>query len=199
VIGVFASIPDALSVALDFIESLPAKFMSLGSQLITGLAEGIAAGAGAVISAITGAVGGAISAAKSMLGIASPSKVFAGIGDNTAEGFAGGVEDSTDAAHQAMATMVSPDAALEQAQLSGDVSSVQSLQGLDAAAQAPAAQAAAPDAAGAAPGGSGGPAVHIENLTIQANDKAGGEEAAESFYELITQLIEGDAAQAAGA
>ncbi len=61
-----------------------------------------------IIDAITGAVTSAIAAAKSLLGIASPSKVFAEIGGYTAEGFSDGVDSGAAAAQGSMANLVAP-------------------------------------------------------------------------------------------
>lgn len=82
-----------------------------GIDLITGLAQGITGAAGAVLQAITGVVTGAIGAAKSLLGIASPSKVFAEIGGNTAEGMAGGVDEGAGQVQASFGEMVAPPAA----------------------------------------------------------------------------------------
>ncbi len=92
--------------ALAFLSSI--SLVEIGTNLIAGLASGITSGAAAVVGAITGVVGGAIDAAKGLLGIASPSKVFADIGMNTGEGFTGGVEDTTSTAQGALETMVAP-------------------------------------------------------------------------------------------
>jgi hypothetical protein len=75
-----------------------------------GLINGILGGGPAMIKALTGVVGSGIDAAKKLLGIASPSKVFEAIGMNTGEGFAGGVEDTTPDAQAAMTDMVDPPA-----------------------------------------------------------------------------------------
>lgn len=83
----------------------------LGRDLIAGLVSGITGAVGSVVEAVTGAVGSAITAAKDVLGIASPSKVFAEIGDQTAEGYAQGVDRSAPEAQGSMAAMVSPDGA----------------------------------------------------------------------------------------
>lgn len=83
-------ISDAFSSAIDYLSSL--SLADIGSAMIDGLVSGISGAAGAVLGAITGAVGGAISAAKSLLGIASPSKVFAQLGGHTAAGFVEGVD-----------------------------------------------------------------------------------------------------------
>ena len=101
-----AAISGAISRVVAYLGSV--SLSHIGIDLMTGLANGITAGASSIISAITGAVTGAIDTAKSLLGIASPSKVFAEIGGYTAEGFTGGVEDGAGAAQGAMADMVAP-------------------------------------------------------------------------------------------
>jgi len=68
------------------------RFVSVGSDLMSGLSDGIHKKVQAIISSVVGAVQSAIDAAKKLLGISSPSKVFAKIGAYTAEGFAGGVD-----------------------------------------------------------------------------------------------------------
>lgn len=65
---------------------------NIGRQIVQGLANGIRSGAAAVVNAISSTVSGAISAAKSALGIASPSKVFFAFGRFVSIGFANGVE-----------------------------------------------------------------------------------------------------------
>lgn len=80
---------------------------TIGSDMITGLANGITGAAGKVLSAMTGAVGGAIDGAKNLLGIHSPSKVFAEIGTQTGAGMAQGVEASTGGVQSALEGMVS--------------------------------------------------------------------------------------------
>lgn len=83
----------------------------IGTDLILGLVDGIMGSAQAVVGAITGVVNGAIGAAKSALGIASPSKVFAEIGMNTAAGMAGGVDDGTEQVQGSLESLVAPPAA----------------------------------------------------------------------------------------
>jgi len=77
----------------------------VGSQMIDGLVGGIESGAASVVDALVGVCTSAINAAKSALGIASPSRVFAGIGDFTAQGFAAGIaaNDAPQAAAESMA------------------------------------------------------------------------------------------------
>ncbi len=87
---------------------LGAGAVKLGSDIISGLVDGIKGGAQAVISAITGVVDGAIGAAKSALVIASPSKVFAEIGTNTAAGMSEGVDDGASDVQGSMEALVAP-------------------------------------------------------------------------------------------
>lgn len=67
------------------------KLYSAGRDLILGMLEGIRAYAGRLISAVTGPISDAIGSAKSLLGISSPSRVFAQIGKFTMQGYADGV------------------------------------------------------------------------------------------------------------
>lgn len=76
--------------------TLPSKMASIGSNIISGLVNGITSNAARVASAITGAVGGAIEAAKNMLGIHSPSRVFRDMFGYVMEGAALGIDDNAD-------------------------------------------------------------------------------------------------------
>jgi hypothetical protein len=100
IIGVVGSLLPAI---MNFVGGM----LGAGKDLMLGLAKGITEGGAAVLGAITGAVGGAINSAKSLLGIASPSKVFAAIGEQTSEGMAIGIERN-DAPLDAMSAMVEP-------------------------------------------------------------------------------------------
>ena len=99
---------DAIKAAvLDF----GAAAVSAAGDLISGLVNGITSGAGAVYSAIKNLAGGAIATLKSMLGIASPSKVFAQLGVHTAAGFADGVDSGSGAVDASVDSMVQVPAA----------------------------------------------------------------------------------------
>lgn len=71
--------------------SLPGRVVEIGSNIIQGLVNGITGAARSVINAIGGVVNDAIGWAKGLLGIASPSKVFAEIGDFTMQGMEEGI------------------------------------------------------------------------------------------------------------
>jgi hypothetical protein len=153
----------------------------LGLQLITGLVAGIASGAGAVVGAVQNAVQGAINKAKSLLGIASPSKVFAMIGQRTSEGFAEGVDDGAPDATSAMSSLVSP-----------PTSALSAFDALSGNFGAPAlAPASAP--APATPGG-GGASINLSGATIAFNGVADAPTGIKQFGDLLTQALEGDAA-----
>ncbi len=77
-----------------FFTGLPAKFMSLGEMTMDGLVKGITNKLASVKEAIYGAGSGAISWFKETLGIASPSKVFATMGDQTMQGLNVGINRS---------------------------------------------------------------------------------------------------------
>lgn len=76
--------------------SIPGSVVSIGSQIVHGIANGISSAAGVVVDKIAGVVGGAINAAKNLLGIHSPSRVFREIGRYTMQGAALGVDDDAD-------------------------------------------------------------------------------------------------------
>jgi len=165
IIGGFMS---AWGAVRDFLTGF--SLVEVGINIIKGLADGLLNAGPAVLKAITGVVSDAIGAAKHLLGIASPSKVFAEIGGYTGEGFAGGVDDSAPEAQAAMSNMVDPG---------------------PAAAKAGGAGAAASGASS-----SSAPTVHIENLYL-AGEKASDAET-QSLSEALTRLIRGDAAALGG-
>lgn len=90
-----AAVLDAMSELcqniVDGVGAWWSEVYNAGVDLILGLAQGIASAPGAVADAVTAAVGGAIEAAKRMLGIASPSRVFAEIGRYSMLGLEGGI------------------------------------------------------------------------------------------------------------
>lgn len=94
------------AAAVAFLQSV--SLSEIGTQIIQGLANGISNGASTVLNAMKNVVQGAIKQAKSLLGIASPSKVFEEFGDYTAQGFAGGVEGGAGGAQAALEAMVAP-------------------------------------------------------------------------------------------
>ena len=75
-----------------FIEGLP-DIIDVGKQIIEGLWEGITSMASWIGDKVSGFVGGLVDDVKGVLGIHSPSRVFAGIGENMALGLGEGWDD----------------------------------------------------------------------------------------------------------
>lgn len=69
------------------------KFKEIGGKIVGGIKDGITGAWEAFIGWVSDKVGGIVDAVKNMLGIHSPSKVFAGIGENMALGLAEGWND----------------------------------------------------------------------------------------------------------
>ena len=85
------SVVDAIQRAIDWIRELPGQAISWGRALIEGFVDGVRQMASGLVDAVKGVINGAIDAAKNLLGLSSPSKVFADFGANTARGFAEGI------------------------------------------------------------------------------------------------------------
>lgn len=77
-----------------------------GANLVQGLIDGIAQNIAGVASAITGGLQDAVNGALSFLGIASPSKLFKGIGMYTMQGMALGIGDTAGAVQSEMRSAV---------------------------------------------------------------------------------------------
>lgn len=85
IVGIYTSVTDTVDSIKTFIEDF--DLVATGTALIQGLIDGIKNMAQSAIDAVTGVVGGAIQGAKNLLGIESPSKVFAQLGQQTVAGF----------------------------------------------------------------------------------------------------------------
>lgn len=112
--GIRNKISDVVQAGHDLAEQVKAKlrekisqFKQIGRDLLEGLKAGIKEKVSSIISSVTGAVSDAISAAKRLLGIASPSKVFKQMGQFMDEGLAQGVAGDAGKAIKAVVAMVS--------------------------------------------------------------------------------------------
>ena len=81
---------------IDGLTSIPDQVISIGSDIIQGMVNGVTSAADSLIDSVKGAVDDAIDAAKNLLGIHSPSRVFRKIGQYTMQGAALGVDDDAD-------------------------------------------------------------------------------------------------------
>lgn len=74
------------------IGNLKAKFLSIGSDIVAGLRQGLQEKWDGLVSKLKGLANLLPSAVKKLLGIASPSRLFAWIGRMLTEGWSGGIE-----------------------------------------------------------------------------------------------------------
>lgn len=116
--GITSAVSSGVSSMMNFITSIPSRIMgvfsgagswllSAGKNIIDGLINGITNAIGGAISAVKNAVSGIIDGAKSLLGIASPSKVFdREIGRMIPAGLGRGVTENERAATRPVEDMV---------------------------------------------------------------------------------------------
>lgn len=102
VVNWFTGLPGRV---IDALGDLAGRLFQAGKDLIQGLWNGIKAMVGRVIDAVKDLINDAIATAKSILQVASPSRVFKKIGIQTGQGFALGLEDSTAQVADAAAAM----------------------------------------------------------------------------------------------
>lgn len=97
--GLISMIPDAITAASNIIQNIKNAFgnidwRSIGSNIVKGIANGISNGASAIVSAAKEAARRAFEAAKALLGIQSPSRLFRSeVGYRISEGAALGITD----------------------------------------------------------------------------------------------------------
>ena len=95
--GLISAIPDLIMAIPTLIKSIVDTFMgydwgSIGSNIVDGIKNGFLRMWESLKRAVSDMVNGLVSGVKSILGIASPSKVFAGIGGYMAEGLGQGFD-----------------------------------------------------------------------------------------------------------
>lgn len=91
-----------LNKALTWIGNTLSQWADMGRQLLNGLAQGIGNAVGSVIARVKGYVSNIINSVKNFFGIASPSKVFAEMGEMNMLGLAKGIEDNIKPVTKAM-------------------------------------------------------------------------------------------------
>lgn len=97
-----ANLPKIVSAIVNGVLAARAELFNVGINLIKGLWEGIKSVGDWLGQQISGFFGGIIDGAKKMLGIHSPSRVFAGIGENIGLGLAAGIRGSAGVVQAAM-------------------------------------------------------------------------------------------------
>jgi phage-related protein len=97
------NIKNAVTSAIQAVRNKIADWKKIGEDIIEGIKEGIKAAAKRLVDAAKNAVQGALNAAKSVLGIKSPSKVFRDqVGAMIGAGIAEGINDSSGLVNSAM-------------------------------------------------------------------------------------------------
>lgn len=157
---------ETFTTVVSFLSSI--NLSDIGAQMIQGLINGITGAGSAVVDSVKGVVNGAIDSAKAALGIHSPSKVFAEIGENTAAGMEQGVTGGSSGVQGAIEDMSSPPSGSASGGASASTSSSSS-------------------------GSSGG--FNFQGAQFTFNGVKDAEDAEARFGELLTKLIEGDLSQ----
>lgn len=94
----------------------------VGQSIVDGLVRGIQSVAGSIGRALSNASNDAVKSVKNILGIHSPSTVFAGIGENIGQGMIQGIEASKPSLMDAMSGMATADGQVISGQLATPVS-----------------------------------------------------------------------------
>ncbi|MFE5582565.1 phage tail tape measure protein [Kitasatospora sp. NPDC056531] len=101
-------ISNAFNDAWNAVSGIAEKFWHLGGDLVMGIVNGIKNGAGKIAHALKGIAEDALNAAKSFLGISSPSKVFAAeVGKWIPHGIAQGIDDHGQVAADSVTNLAS--------------------------------------------------------------------------------------------
>lgn len=86
------TIPNAVRTAFEWLKGIPEKMGEIGKDMVRGLWEGIKSMGTWLIEKFSNFVDSIVESVKGALGIHSPSRVFAGIGENMARGLGEGWE-----------------------------------------------------------------------------------------------------------
>ena len=86
------SIPKIISALVDGFTKYMSNIKDVGKNIVRGLWDGILAMGSWIKEKVSGFFGGIVDSVKGLLGIHSPSTVFAGIGENISRGLANGIQ-----------------------------------------------------------------------------------------------------------
>lgn len=93
VLNFFRELPGNI---LSFLRDLPGKMFDVGMDIIRGMLNGLKNLGGKIIQFFKDLIGDAVDSVKRMLGIGSPSKLFAELGEFTWQGYIVGISDMED-------------------------------------------------------------------------------------------------------
>lgn len=109
---ILINLPSVISAMIDALKEGYKQFQNIGIYLLEGLWEGISSKISWLADKVRNVVSTVVDAAKDFLGINSPSKVFADMGENMAlglgEGFAGGMRGVQRQIDRSMSGLVAP-------------------------------------------------------------------------------------------
>ncbi|MEG2097327.1 MAG: hypothetical protein RRY65_04095, partial [Pseudoflavonifractor sp.] len=88
------AVPQIVTAIVDGFAGLAGSIVDIGANIVTGIWDGICSMTSWIKDKVTGFFSGVVDGVKNFLGIHSPSKVFAEIGNNTIAGFTEGVDGS---------------------------------------------------------------------------------------------------------
>lgn len=97
IVEIVKAVPEIVSAIVAGFASLADSIVNIGVNIVSGVWDGICSMGNWIKDKVTGFFDGIVGGVKDFLGIHSPSKVFAGIGANSIEGFADGVDDGAGA------------------------------------------------------------------------------------------------------
>lgn len=185
-IGQFAY--DAIEALVNFKDRVFTVATDAGAALWQGLKNGITSGVGAVTGAIEGLADGVISKFKNVLGIHSPSAVFADFGFQTSAGFSLGIEDAIPDVRGVMADAFAPmelmQAAIPQVPQIPPIPDMLNLPSIEVPSIEGMVGALGPISPSVTVGGGGGGAsIQIDSVTINVGTGAGGEAGAREAAE----------------
>jgi phage-related protein len=115
-VGIGNAVSTGVSAVIAFFQALPGRILgalasltgllvNVGRNLMQGFINGVTGFAARMIDAVTAPIRGAISAAKGLLGIHSPSRVFRQIGDYVGQGLERGLKGSASGVKSAARSM----------------------------------------------------------------------------------------------
>lgn len=104
---------NVVSTMASGLQAMVGKAGEIASAMIQGLVSGIVNGAGAITSALQNLASNALNAAKSALGIGSPSRMFAEIGVDVVRGFIVGLEQQEPQLQSALTGLVTAPLAID--------------------------------------------------------------------------------------
>jgi phage-related protein len=109
IVGFFTELPGKIS---EKAREWGSALLQLGKDIVRGIVKGITDAAGSIGSALLDAVKGGWNAVTGFLGISSPSKLFAQVGEDTVAGYVAGVQRSAHEAAMAQTGALAPAAGL---------------------------------------------------------------------------------------